>query len=47
MQKNILNGLIEITTLENKNKNPKNPCEVFFLGFFWVGFFTANPDLNT
>ena len=45
--------LIEIITLENqKNKKPKKKQKkstlrwvfCFFLGgFFWVGFFTANP----
>ena len=37
--------LKEIITLDNKtNKKPKEkPFEVVFLGYFWVGFLTANP----
>ena len=39
MQKNILNSLIEITTLENKkNKKSKKTLRGGFLGFFWVVF---------
>ena len=36
---------------KTKSKNPKNPFQVgffscYFFGFFWVGFFGANPGKN-